>query len=77
MLQLYQIVSYVINNFSIITLVSLFVILVQNIYETHRQRRRLPPGPTGLPLVGYLPFIGKDSHKDIAKLSQKYGNIFT
>ena len=77
MLQVQQLVSYVINNLGFITLLVLFVSLIQHIFQTFRQRRRLPPGPTGLPLVGYLPFLSKEPHKDIAKLSDKYGNVFT
>ncbi|EFN74585.1 Cytochrome P450 18a1 [Camponotus floridanus] len=37
----------------------------------------LPPGPWGLPLVGYLPFInGSDLHLQYCEMAQKYGPIF-
>ncbi|KAH7938249.1 hypothetical protein HPB49_021979 [Dermacentor silvarum] len=39
-------------------------------------RRDLPPGPLGLPLLGYIPFMTKDGHRDIEALRQKYGNVF-
>ncbi|XP_049527895.1 cytochrome P450 2J2-like isoform X2 [Dermacentor silvarum] len=39
-------------------------------------QRDLPPGPLGLPLLGYLPFMTKDGHRDIEALRQKYGNVF-
>uniref|UniRef100_A0A914WW44 unspecific monooxygenase n=1 Tax=Plectus sambesii TaxID=2011161 RepID=A0A914WW44_9BILA len=35
-----------------------------------------PPGPYGLPVVGYMPFLGSKPHLVFAKLSQKYGDIF-
>uniref|UniRef100_A0A914X050 unspecific monooxygenase n=1 Tax=Plectus sambesii TaxID=2011161 RepID=A0A914X050_9BILA len=35
-----------------------------------------PPGPYGLPVVGYMPFLGSEPHLAFAKLSQKYGDIF-
>lgn len=36
----------------------------------------LPPGPRGLPVVGYLPFIGTDLHITFAKLANQYGPIY-
>ncbi|CAG2110465.1 unnamed protein product, partial [Medioppia subpectinata] len=44
---------------------------------TYKERLSLPSGPIGVPLVGYLPFLGREPHKDIAKLSDKYGGVFT
>uniref|UniRef100_A0A914VKG6 unspecific monooxygenase n=1 Tax=Plectus sambesii TaxID=2011161 RepID=A0A914VKG6_9BILA len=35
-----------------------------------------PPGPYGLPVVGYMPFIGSKAHLTFVKLAQKYGDIF-
>ncbi|KAF8389539.1 hypothetical protein HHK36_024054 [Tetracentron sinense] len=35
----------------------------------------LPPGPRGLPLVGYLPFLDTDLHRAFAKLANVYGPI--
>ncbi|KAF3324988.1 geraniol 8-hydroxylase-like protein [Carex littledalei] len=44
-----------------------------------RKRRTppLPPGPTGLPLVGSLPFLDPSLHTYFANLSKKYGPIFS
>ncbi|XP_017483681.1 PREDICTED: cytochrome P450 2C7-like [Rhagoletis zephyria] len=42
-----------------------------------KTKKRLPKGPWGLPLVGYLPFLGKFPHFTLWKLSEKYGNIYT
>lgn len=39
-------------------------------------RRGLPPGPYGLPVVGYLPYISKDAHRDMDRLKKEYGNVF-
>ena len=77
MLSVEVITSFILNNLVSITLFVLFVSIVEHIFHSYQQRRRLPRGPTGLPIVGYLPFLGKEPHKDIAKLSDKYGNVFT
>ncbi|KAF8786688.1 Cytochrome P450 2B11 like protein [Argiope bruennichi] len=37
--------------------------------------RKKPPGPSGFPIVGYLPFLGKEPHKTFWNLRKKYGNI--
>src|SRR5882724_5074477 len=41
------------------------------------QSRRLPPGPWGLPFVGYAPFIPNQYDNLIKKLGSKYGKVFS
>ncbi|KAM0046593.1 putative cytochrome P450 [Helianthus debilis subsp. tardiflorus] len=36
----------------------------------------LPPGPKGLPVVGYFPFLGPNLHHEFAKMANRYGPIF-
>ncbi|CAH9117420.1 unnamed protein product [Cuscuta europaea] len=36
----------------------------------------LPPGPFGLPVVGYLPFLRPDLHHQFTELAGKHGPIF-
>ncbi|XP_030512714.1 flavonoid 3'-monooxygenase CYP75B137-like [Rhodamnia argentea] len=36
----------------------------------------LPPGPRGLPFLGYLPFLGTNLHRKFAELAESYGPIF-
>uniref|UniRef100_A0A914VWT8 unspecific monooxygenase n=1 Tax=Plectus sambesii TaxID=2011161 RepID=A0A914VWT8_9BILA len=38
--------------------------------------RREPPGPFGLPVLGYMPFLGSEAHVTFIKLARTYGNIF-
>ena len=37
---------------------------------------QLPPGPTGLPFLGYLPFLGSEIHLTLTDLSRKFGPIY-
>ncbi|KAL3738018.1 hypothetical protein ACJRO7_019536 [Eucalyptus globulus] len=39
-------------------------------------KSRLPPGPRGLPVVGYLPFLGRNLHEFFMELAQEYGPIY-
>lgn len=36
----------------------------------------LPPGPRSLPVVGYLPFLSRDLHKQFTNMAHTYGPIF-
>ena len=40
------------------------------------RRRAEPPGPWGLPIVGYLPFLGRKMNLAINRLAKRYGNVF-
>ncbi len=42
-----------------------------------RRNRDLPPGPWGLPIVGYYPFLTNQHFKDFGKLAERYGNVFS
>ncbi|KAI7755058.1 hypothetical protein M8C21_023540 [Ambrosia artemisiifolia] len=36
----------------------------------------LPPGPRSIPIVGYLPFLGHDLHKQFTNMAHTYGPVF-
>ncbi|CAH1788478.1 unnamed protein product [Owenia fusiformis] len=40
-------------------------------------RYRLPPGPTGWPILGCLPSLTENLHLDMVKLGQEYGSVFS
>ncbi|KAM3321997.1 ferruginol synthase-like [Capsicum chacoense] len=56
---------------SIVVLTVLFYKLT-----SHKEESRLPPGPRGLPIVGFLPFLRPNLHHQLTELSQQYGPIY-
>uniref|UniRef100_A0A6B0VBW2 Cytochrome n=1 Tax=Ixodes ricinus TaxID=34613 RepID=A0A6B0VBW2_IXORI len=54
------------------------VLLVQYFWDQLKRnfKKGLPPGPYGLPLVGYLPFMSKDGYRGVEALKEKYGSVF-
>ncbi|XP_053201353.1 cytochrome P450 2C9-like [Panonychus citri] len=63
------------NHQLIVGLFSIF--LVNYLIKFLIRLWRFPPGPLGFPIVGYLPFIKKDTHKQFTELAQKYGPVFS
>nr|BAV93926.1 cytochrome P450 3201G3 [Chamberlinius hualienensis] len=53
------------------------VILVKWIIKRANIIVKLPPGPWGLPLVGYLPWIRKNAYESFIDISKKYGGLFS
>ncbi|PAA68430.1 hypothetical protein BOX15_Mlig003530g1 [Macrostomum lignano] len=52
--------------------------IVWLIVGAFRRRARLPPGPVGVPLLGYLPWIDRaNSHRTFCDLANRYGDIFS
>ncbi|KAL2246555.1 UNVERIFIED_CONTAM: Cytochrome 71AU50 [Sesamum indicum] len=39
------------------------------------EKKRLPPGPRGLPILGHLHLLGKNPHQNLYHLAQKHGPI--
>ena len=46
------------------------------VFRRRRGHRVEPPGPWGLPVVGYLPFLGRKMNLTINSLAQRYGDVF-
>ena len=43
----------------------------------YKHPNKFPPGPRGIPIFGYLPFIGNKPHETVLKLSKKYESILS
>jgi 26-hydroxylase len=41
------------------------------------ENRKVPPGPWGFPIIGYLPLMKGDSHLHYNDLARKYGAMFS
>ncbi|GFP86481.1 geraniol 8-hydroxylase [Phtheirospermum japonicum] len=57
-------------------LLSLLLLLCIHLFNK-TTKKRLPPGPTGLPILGNLLTIGQSPHESLAKLAKTYGPLMT
>ncbi|EPS62347.1 hypothetical protein M569_12444, partial [Genlisea aurea] len=61
-------------SFTILLLLLLFPSIVL-IYRRRQHRRRLPPGPLRFPIIGNLLQFGRNPHRSLADLAQRYGDL--
>ena len=55
---------------------SVLVIVISTAYWYLSIPKHIPPGPIGLPIIGYLPFLDKKPYKTFAQLGKRYGKVF-
>ncbi|OIT02525.1 cytochrome p450 cyp736a12 [Nicotiana attenuata] len=61
-----------------LAVVALFFLLLQQLQKKlSTKKKKLPPGPRGLPLLGNLHMVGENLHQDLYKIAKKYGPIMT
>lgn len=74
---LWQVVIYCASRTSVPLLLAAGVaVLAARLMSVVREMRKLPPGPWGAPVVGYLPFVGV-RHKTFLELARSYGALFS
>lgn len=59
-------------------LVVLLVVFLLTLLWLRRKRTytfHQPPGPRGLPIIGYVPFLGRNHHQKFLDLSKTYGPV--
>ena len=58
---------------------AVFVVFLVTLYLMmwYRRPHKFPPGPRGIPILGYLPFIGKYPEQTAYKLSKQYGPLMS
>lgn len=60
------------------TLVSfLLVLALVRVVQLVLYLRKLPPGPWGVPFLGFLPFLNGIPHLQFNDMSKKYGSTFS
>ncbi len=61
-----------------ILLVFVLTLILVRFWQRHvsDRPRPQPPGPWGLPVLGHLPFLGKNSPETLHAMSEKYGSVF-
>ncbi|KAJ0941950.1 putative cytochrome P450 [Helianthus annuus] len=59
-----------------ITIVILGVLWNKLTLSTSSRSPPLPPGPRSFPVVGYLPFLGRDPHIKLTNMAHTYGPIY-
>ena len=75
---MYSLVPILVSTLPTVRLCLIFIIvfLIVRLYITRTSLLPLPPGPKGIPLLGFLPFLGQDFHFTLTNLSKRFGPMY-
>lgn len=65
------------NTFLVFIAALLLVHVIQWIHRFCREIQTLPPGPWGIPIFGYLTFMGTEKHTRFMELAKSYGSVYS
>ncbi|KAG0417603.1 hypothetical protein HPB47_005478 [Ixodes persulcatus] len=68
--------GFVLGTYSAVAAGVLTFVILLWLRQKFGKNQTLPPGPRGLPLLGYLPFLEKNLHVKLRDLSGEYGPVF-
>ncbi|PHT80844.1 Cytochrome [Capsicum annuum] len=61
----------------VLALLAVLYILQELHNKFMKKKKKLHPGPKGLPIIGNLHMIGKNVHQDLHKIAKRYGPIMS
>lgn len=67
--------SAIMNEIIALLIIALVYYVTRRLFDP--KRKNLPLGPSGMPILGYLPFMPANNEPMLRKLRQKYGKIFS
>ncbi|KAL1236539.1 Cytochrome P450 1A2 [Trichinella spiralis] len=62
---------------SLAVVICILVIGFSLLWWTCRGGGKLPPGPFGLPIVGYMPWLGSKMNLTLTRLWEQYGDVYS
>jgi len=73
-----KVVDLIFGGDTFLTLVCfLTVLLMVRLAQVYVHIKKLPPGPWGVPFLGFLPYLSAMPHLQFTNMSKKYGSTFS
>lgn len=70
--------SSLLFSLALLLCIQIFFLILKNIlFPKRKSKLPLPPGPTGLPILGNLLAVGDRPHESLAKMAKTYGPLMT
>lgn len=66
-----------VNISTILCLIPILILFLRHFLGASKKRKNLPPGPSGLPILGSLHKLGPNPHVSLYEMSKVYGPLLT